>query len=350
MDRRTFLKSGVAATAGIGAASAVTAEAAAAPPSSSIALKTALSPHFARGYLRDRADRFAQRLKDMTGGRLTLDLIAAPPGSGIMNVRNGGAAAYFGTEADHIGDHRGLSYFGGLPGGLSLAPEHFATWLSAGGGQLYWDDIAADFGVKSFAVGHSGRRAGLWAARDIENSGKLAGRHGYMIGVAAHAAERLGVTTGFAADTTPDLAEPLMGPTAWLADNPKEQNRIWFSDGFHRDGVVLSFGLSLDVWQHISVQDQAILTACANEAYYQSLAEHDAHDTAIAPHLFKARGVEQRRLPDDISKAISHVTAVLLSEWQAGDVVSARIHASHMQFLQNITGTGDAAMPAAAVS
>ncbi len=337
VDRRTFLKSGAVATAGLGTTSAAIA-APATQASSSIVVKTVLSPRFSHGYLRDRADRFALRIKQLTGGRLSLDLNSAQsPDIAIRHVRNGRADAYFGTEADHSGEHPALAYFGGLPRGYSLSAELFATWLAAGGGQLHWDGIASDLGIKAFAVGHSGDNPGMWANRDIDTLSQLSGLQADISGVSAYVAERLGLVVGSGA--AQDMIEPLMGPAAWLSDNQAGSHRIWFRDGFNGHGAILSFGLSRNVWDSMGEADQAILTTCANEAYHQSIEEHKAHDMSVAPALLKAHKVDKRTLPDDIQKAVVHVTSGLLDEWRSGDIATAHIHESYMHFLRNSEGS-----------
>jgi len=340
MDRRTFLKSGVVAATGAGAAS--TAMAAPMQKTSSVAvLETVLSQRFAQGYLRDRADRFALRIKELTEGRIILNFKAASPANTSFEcVCNSSATAYFGTEAEHLSEHRGLAYFSALPKEFSLTPEYFTAWLAGGGGQSHWDAIASDFGVKSFAVGHSGRRAGVWADRDLENLSSLVGLQGDVTGMAAEIVKRLGVKISAANSDEAALVAPLMGPTAWLADDGARR-RFWFRDGIYQDGVVLSFGLSQQVWQRFSAADQAVIATCANEAYHQSLAEHAAHEQAVAPHLFAAYAIQKRTLPDDILKAMQHMAMQLLSEWRSADAATARIHDSYMQFRNTMTGSID---------
>ena len=49
----------------------------------------------------------------------------------------------------HLGKHRAFAYFFGPPFGMSYS-EHVA-WLDHGGGQALWDELSAQFGLKSFA-------------------------------------------------------------------------------------------------------------------------------------------------------------------------------------------------------
>ena len=193
MDRRTFLKSSGAAAA---SATTVAAGQAQAAPASDAefadAIHTALPGAFANGYQRDRADRLALRLRELSQGRINLRFEAFA-GRGIDAITSGAADAYFGSEADHIDEDGVLAYVSALPGDLGLGPEHFMTWLSAGGGQMHWDAAAGKLGYKALAVGHSGRRTGLWLTREAASLSDLAGRTIATHGLAVHVAEAIGL-------------------------------------------------------------------------------------------------------------------------------------------------------------
>ena len=336
MDRRSFLKStGAAAAATATTAAAEQSLAAPATSTEHLEIRTALGPRFQSGYLRDRADRLALRLREMSDGKILLALESSND-SGLDAVGRGTIDAYFGTEADHVSQHAAFAYVSALPGEFGLAPEHFNTWLNAGAGQMLWDEVAAEFGVKAFAAGHSGRRPGLWAnAGDISLTA-LPSTSISTRGLAREVAFELGLdASATSADDTPDLLEPLVGTTAALTEMSR---RIWYSCGINQAGVTLSFGLSRTLWDGLTTADQALINSVTAEAFHQSVAEHDAHDKEVAPHLFTARGIERRQLPSDVARAISHVNARLIAENAAQSTTVARIHESYMQFRTTVTG------------
>ncbi len=345
MDRRTFLKSTGAAVATGGAAAHVgSANAAQNRDGDQITLRTALAPAFANGYLRDRADRLSLRLRELTGGRISLQFFEHGA-AGHDVLLSGAGDAYFGTEADHIDRHPGLAFLSALPGDLGLAPEHFAMWLQAGGGQMHWDRITGDIGVKAFAAGHSGRRVGLWSKAPLDLLADLHARSIRVTGMAADVAAHLGMSIlGPDNGATADLEEPLLGITAWLARTAPQGevlHRYWFRDGFNRHGMVLSFGLSSALWQQLEPTLQAAVSAAAAEAYHQALSEHDAHDTGVAPHLLAARGIHKDQLPHDVTRAINHAAIARLDDLVGNDSTVQRIYESYMQFRESVTGLSD---------
>ena len=337
MDRRTFLKSSGAAAAAA-SATAVAAEQAQADANAGPAIRTALAAPYASGYLRDRADRLALRLREISDGRINLQFETAT-GNGADAVLSGAADAYFGSEADHIERNGALAYMSALPGDLGLGCDHFMTWLSAGGGQMHWDHVAAELGYKALAVGHSGRGAGLWAMTDVNSLADLAGQSIATHGLAKRVGDALGLQAQ--ASDAAALIEPLMGPTAAMASGASGQRRYWWREGLNRSGVVLSLGLALPLWQRLTDGDRAVLTAAASEAFHQCVAEHAAHDRDVAPHLFAHHGVHQSPPPNDIRRAIDHISQDVISDIAAQDTTASRIHESYMVFRKNVVGLPD---------
>lgn len=349
MDRRTFLKSSGAAAAAA-SASTVAAEQAQAGSANVTQLaepiRTALPGPFAGGYLRDRADRLALRLRELSEGRINLRFEAFA-GHGIDAVTSGAADAYFGCEADHIERHGALAYFSALPGDLALGPEHFTTWLSAGGGQMCWDATAGELGCKALAVGHSGRRTGIWSKSDVTNLADLSGQTIATQGLAVQVAQSLGLRpiTG----ETADLTEPLMGPTAAVAVDGAGGRRFWLRDGLNRSGVVLSLGLALPLWEKLSDADRAMITTAAHEAFHQNVAEHDAHDRDVAPHLFDHHGIQKMPMPNDVRHAIDHASHEVIGDFATQNSAARRIHENYMMFRKNVVGLPDPLHSAALV-
>lgn len=335
MDRRTFLISSGAVAATATQSSAETDTAAPALRQLGEPITVALGARYQGGYMRDRADRFALRLKELSGGRLSLAFVADDQGD-LTAVAQGRTQAYFGTEADHVALDPAFAYFSGLPGELGLSGTHVETWLKAGSGQMLWDRIADQYGVKALPVGHSGATSGLWAKTDLDRLADLKGLRIDASLLTTAITERLGAVPAHQAN--PDVRELPMGVTAAIADGVARDHKVWFRDGIHRHGIVLSFGMNAAFWHALTDADRAVVTACANEAYHQNLAEHEAHDKTVAPHLVKAHGVQRRQLPDDIRRAIAHVADQYLNDAAAQHAGSAYVHESYMQFRQSFVG------------
>ena len=119
------------------------------------------------------AQRLADRIGAMSGGRLTVKLFGAgelvPPFEVFDAVSQGICEMGHGSPYYWQGKNPVFHYFTGVPFGL-MAPE-MAGWLQFGGGQALWEEAYAPFGVLPFYAGSSGVQAGGWfEARLIHES------------------------------------------------------------------------------------------------------------------------------------------------------------------------------------
>ncbi len=337
MDRRTFLKSsGVAAATATSTVAAQQALAAPANIKQRIEIATALPSQFQSGYLRDRADQLALSIRSVSDGRIDVQFVETA-GSGGAAAQTGEAQAYFGTEADHLSLDSSLGFFAGLPGDLGLRPDEHKSWLTAGGGQMHWDAIAAELGLKSFAAGHSGPAPGLWATNDLVLLEHIQGKRLLASGLTARVGERLGFAMTGSLGAA-DAVEVPLGRTAAIADGLIGKSRFWFADGIAQGGHVLSFGLSRDLWERLGDTDKALIETCTSEAYHQCVSEHAAHDREVAPVLMSHRGIERRQWQDELRRAISHASAQVVEEVADSSVNSRSLSENYMFFRRSVTG------------
>jgi TRAP-type mannitol/chloroaromatic compound transport system substrate-binding protein len=236
MDRRDFLKSAGAAAAAATTATAVAAESATAQPAAVAA------PNLAAGIVElrlatfwpdavagpaDQARRLGQRLAAMSGGRYRI-AFANGIGDGLASVRAGEADLYYASEHDHLGAHRALAYFAGLPGDHGIAARHLSAWMLAGGGQQLWDDLAANFGVKAMLAGHTGEQPCFVASRRVSDMSELAGEKVAVSGLARDVVRGFGL-------------EPVAIPVAHVADALTRGELVAAECG----GAITSYALGL---------------------------------------------------------------------------------------------------------
>ncbi|MGI9520453.1 MAG: hypothetical protein ACR2PG_02280 [Hyphomicrobiaceae bacterium] len=344
MDRRTFIQSSTVATAAAVSGTALVANEVPKPAINRLAdpLPTALGSHFRTGYLRDRAERLNLRLGEASDGRLRLAFTNVGgerdgPNHALGPVE---AEAFFTSEADLVDEMPEFAFFSGLPGGLGLSPEDFLTWLSAGSGQQFWDILSAAHGHKSLAVGHSGRRSGWWSDIALEHVGDLKNRPIITSGVGRAVANELGMLPLETLNSTRQpIVEPLMGQTAYVAHSSwgpeyreEHPTRFYFRRGLMHHGVVFSLRVSRARWEQLSSFDRTLLSVVANEHFTQSVAEHDAHDREVAPHLLAARGVRQYNLSSDVARAIADCSASVIDDIRTRCPDFRPLHDSFMNY------------------
>ena len=104
------------------------------------------------------AQRFAQRLSDVSDGRIQVTYYAAGERVGAFDsfdeVASGNAQAYHAADYYWKGKHPGWAYFTAVPFGLTY-PE-MKAWLHWMGGQELHDELAGEFGLKCVPMGNTG--------------------------------------------------------------------------------------------------------------------------------------------------------------------------------------------------
>jgi TRAP-type mannitol/chloroaromatic compound transport system substrate-binding protein len=95
---------------------------------------------------------------------------------------------------------------------------------------------------------------------------------------------------------------------------------------------VLSLDVRRQVWDGLSAADQAILEACAAEAYMLGLAEAQAHDLMAAQVASTAKWPVKSELGAELAASLRHAADEAMAELTGYDADARRIHDSYQAF------------------
>ena len=142
------------------------------------------------------AERVAERIRTLSGGRIDITVYAAGevvPAFEVLGAVGGGVADIGHTASFYWqGKMPAAAFFTTVPFGLTPA-EHVA-WIDAGGGQALWDELYAPFGVRPFMGGNTGVCMGGWFRREIASLADLRGLKLRSLGLGGEVYRRLGAT------------------------------------------------------------------------------------------------------------------------------------------------------------
>src|SRR5712675_2935955 len=142
------------------------------------------------------AERIAERIAAMSGGRLQVSVHAAGEVVPAFEVLDavGGNVAEMGHTASFYwqGKMPAAAFFTTVPFGLT--PGEHVAWVDAGGGQALWDELYAPFGVKPFMGGNTGVCMGGWFRNEIKGKADLSGTKIRSLGLGGEIYRRLGAT------------------------------------------------------------------------------------------------------------------------------------------------------------
>ena len=142
------------------------------------------------------AERVAERIRTLSGGRIDITVYAAGevvPAFEVLDAVGNGVAEIGHTASFYWqGKMPAAAFFTTVPFGLT--PGEHVAWVEAGGGQALWDELYAPFGVKPFMGGNTGVCMGGWFRREIKSLADLRGLKMRSLGLGGEVYRRLGAT------------------------------------------------------------------------------------------------------------------------------------------------------------
>lgn len=323
MDRRSFLKStgAVATAATAGVATAAAAEPVAAPAIASGVRELTVAVAWADAVAgpADDAHRLLHRIVTASEGRYGFRVHPVPPGGGIPleMVAKGDADLYFASDNDHVGLDPAFAWFAGLPGRMGLDPDDHEAWLIAAGGELLWDDLAGEHGIKPLLAGHLGSPAGLWSMQPIREPNNLAGLTIAAEGLAREVARGLGATTATgrvgAAGTMPVEAAQGFGLATDFALGLPKAGWRYHTGGLAPAGATVTLGVARRVWDALSIGDRALFAGLATIAWREAVAGHRLQHRPGLDALRHAFDTTPESMPHEVSRHIDGVSGAVVA-------------------------------------
>jgi TRAP-type mannitol/chloroaromatic compound transport system substrate-binding protein len=288
------------------------------------------------------AERIAERVRTLSGGRIDITVSAAGevvPAFEVLDAVGNGVADIGHSAAFYWqGKMPASAFFTTVPFGLT--PSEHVAWIEAGGGQALWDELYAPFGVKPFMGGNTGVCMGGWFRREITNLADLRGLKLRTLGLGGEVYRRLGATP----QTTPpaeiltslqsgviDGAE-FVGPGTDIALGLYRVAPFYYYPGFNKPNGTGECIVALKAWDALSAELKAIVAhACATEANY-ALAEMERLNALALAALVNDHGVKLSAFPDDLVSAARRQAVDVLGELATRSAITGKVHASYGEF------------------
>jgi TRAP-type mannitol/chloroaromatic compound transport system substrate-binding protein len=288
------------------------------------------------------AERVAERVNAMSGGRLQIAVSAAGeivPALEVLDAVGSGVAEMGHTASLYWqGKEPAAAFFTTVPFGLT--PDEHVSWVDAGGGQALWDALYKPFGVKPFMAGNTGVCMGGWFRREIKSRDDVNGLKIRSVGLGGEVYRRLGATpqTTSPAEILVSLQSGVIdgaefvGPGSDIALGLYRVASFYYAPGFNKPNGTGECIVSLKAWEALDSELQAIVShACAAEASY-ALAEMERLNTEALAALTGREGVQLRMFPTDLVAAARHEAVGVLGDVAGRSEAARKIHDSYMGF------------------
>lgn len=303
------------------------------------------------------AERLAQRITDMSGGRLTVKVYAAgeivPALECFSAVAEGKAELGHDASYYHIGKHRQAPFFTAVPFGLTA--NEMSGWVNYGGGQALWDELYGGFGLKPFLAGNTGTQMLGWYRKELKSADDYKGLKVRMPGLGGEVVKRLGATVVglpggeiFQAlqNGTVDAAE-WVGPYNDQALGLNQVAEYYYGPGFQEPSAALELLVNKKLFEELPKDLQAIVAGAAQAAYEDQWAEYSLRNGEALANLI-AKGTKVSRVPNELMVAMGNASGELLAEERdKADAIGKKIFESYLKYrapLSAYTRIGEQAM------
>lgn len=288
------------------------------------------------------ADRFAARVTEMSGGRLSVKVFGAGqlvPAFGTQEaVENGVAEMYHGSGSWFAGRDIAHTFYGVVPFGPDV--REFNAWLRFGGGQELWDEFTAPRGLKCFAGGGSGVQTAGWYKEPINSLADMQGKNFRITGLGAKVMQKIGANPVALppGDIFPALQAGTLdgaewvGPSFDLAFGFHKILKHMYTPSFSDIYGGMEFGINMDAWNALPADLQTVVQTCA-EAEMEISSSDAYYSNVVALKKLAGLGVEINELPDDVWEALTKATREVMAEVREGNDLVARIQDSMHEFM-----------------
>ena len=344
MKRRDFMtKAGVAAGAGVVAASTLST-----PALASKKVELNIVSTWGRDFpgLGTGAQRLAKRLQEVSGGEIVTNYFAAGEKVGAFDsfdeVASGNSQAYHAADYYWKGKHPGWAFFTSVPYGLTYTEN--AAWIHHMGGQQLWDELAGSFGLKCLPAGNTGVQMGGWFKREINTAEDLKGLKMRIPGLGGDVMAKVGVSPVSlpGGQIYENLVNGTIDACEWVGPWNDERSRFYeaakyyYWPGMHEPGTLITLGCNKSWLTSLSKTDQMIIEHAATVQNEMMLTEYNANNGAALQRLITDHGVELREFNDDVIDAMGEASEELYAELAEGNELTGRILDSFLKARSDI--------------
>ena len=346
MERRSFLKkAGVTAGAGLLAACSGKGVTAAAGGSNQ-KVEWTLASSFPKSVdaIFGSAEKFAARVKELTGGNFTIHVKAAgevvPPLEVLGAVQNktvqiGQSASYY-----YFGKDATFAFDTAIPFGLT-ARQHVA-WMMHGGGMELMREFFKQYNIVNFLGGNTGTQMGGWYKKEIKTLADLNGLKLRTSGFAGKVMSKLGVVPQQlpAGEIYTALEKGTIDGVEWVGPYDDEKlgfykvAPFYYYPGWWEGGANLSYYVNAEEYAKLPESYKAAIAAASMEAQIEVQSKYDASNPAAMAKLL-GEGAKLQKFSDEIMSAAFKATQEARAEEAAKNPNFKKIFDSWLAFRHN---------------
>ncbi len=285
------------------------------------------------------AQRLADRIATMSGGRLEISLFAAGqivPAFEVFDAVSAGTVEMAHTAAFYWrGKMPAAVFFTTVPFGLS--PVDHQAWLEHGGGQALWDELYRPHRVRGFVAGNTGPSMGGWFKKEVKSLADIKGLRIRVLGIGGDVFSRLGATPVSipAADLITSLdtgaidAVEFLAPVSDLTTGLHQVTPLYYGPGFNKPNGAGEAIVSLKAYESLPADLQAIVASACRLEHSAGLADAAWQNAQALATLVGSHKTRVLFFPDEIVEAAQKISRELIAEIGKTSAIAGKIVESY---------------------
>jgi TRAP-type mannitol/chloroaromatic compound transport system substrate-binding protein len=292
--------------------------------------------------LQEGAERFADNIKLMSNGRLSIKVYAGgeliPPLQTFDAVSQGTVEMGHGSAYYWAGKVPEAQFFSTVPFGMTARGMN--AWLYDGGGLELWREVYKPFHVIPFPLGNTGVQMGGWFNKEINSLADIKGLKMRIPGLGGKVFAKAGGNPILLAgsEVYTALERNTIDATEWIG--PYHDQRLglyraakhYYYPGWHEPGTVLELTVNERAWNSLPADLQAIITIAAQAENVRMLSEMEQKNLSALAELKQRKDIQIHRFPDDVLQKLKTLTDETLRDEAAKDPKFKHIYDAYQSF------------------
>ncbi len=270
-------------------------------------------------------ERFAQRVKDVSGGSLEIKLYPKNtliPALAVFDACSSGQIDAFHSGPYYWkGKNSAFSLYSGIPFGFTA--EEINSWMLFGGGMELWREQYAKYNLHPFMGGNTNIQMGGWYRKEIKSLEDMQGLKMRIPGLGGEVFAKMGVNPVLlpAGEIYTSLERGVIDATEWVG--PALDIKMGFYkvaphyySGWHEPGSILELTFNKDFYDKLSFEHQSIIEVCSSEMNSNMTYEFHA-ENILALKKLKELDISINQFPSDVMDAGKKALGEVIEELSA---------------------------------
>ncbi len=267
-------------------------------------------------------EKFAQRVKDISGGSLEIKLYpknTLVPALAVFDACSSGQIDAFHSGPYYWkGKNSAFSLYSGIPFGFTA--QEINSWMLFGGGLELWRDQYAKYNLHPFMGGNTSIQMGGWFRKPIESLKDMDGLKMRIPGLGGEVFAKMGVNPILlpAGEIYTSLERGVIDATEWVGpalDIKMGFYKVapYYYSGWHEPGSILELTFNKNFYSKLGFEHQSMIEVASSEM--NSNMTYEFHSENIkALQKLKELNVEILTYPKEVTDAGKVALKKVISE------------------------------------